>query len=156
MAADDTPPRRGLIRRTVGGAGRMLKFAYLGDTSEIRNNHQFFKQRLHRVLHPGESANNETFEQACERLGVTDADVARRASELHRSVLLYRIVAVIALAVFCLMPWVSHPINHAVMCTLVLTMALVKLSVVRWRQGQCEHRTLMGYLAFWRQLWSKS
>ncbi|MGH8077274.1 MAG: hypothetical protein ACREPE_08125 [Lysobacter sp.] len=158
MAADEEtkPNRRGLIGRTVGGAGRLLKRAYIGDTTEIQTTHRFVKERLHRALHPGEFAHNETFDQAVERLGVSEEDLVNRAAQLASSAMLYLIVAIISLLVFCLMPWAAHPISHAVMSGLVLVMALAKLSVVRWRQGQIQQRSLMDYVAFWRHWWARN
>lgn len=155
MADKQNPSHPGWMRRTAGRVGRAVKFVYVGDTSEVRNTHRYFKQRMHRALNPGVYARQETFAEACERLGLSPEDVARRAAELRSSAVLYKAIAAVALGVFCMMPLVTHPISHAVMSALVLAVALAKLSVVRWRQGQCEQHTLMPYVAFWRQWWGR-
>lgn len=155
MASEEMRSRPGWIRRTMGRAGRVVKFVYLGDTSEVRDTHEYFKRRMHRVLHPGLYARHETFGEACDRLGVTAGDVERRIAELRSAGLLYKAIALVAFAVFCMMPVVAHPISHGVMSTLVLAVALAKASVLRWRQAQCEQRTLMPYAAFWRKWWAR-
>src|ERR1044072_8814021 len=72
------PAKPGAIRRADGAFGRVAKFAFVGDTRDIRQIHAGVRARIHRLLHPGQYAHHETFAEACQRLGVSPADVEQR------------------------------------------------------------------------------
>lgn len=149
----EQPKKPGILRRGAGRVGRFVRFSLVGDVSEVKQTHAFFKARVDRVLNASKYARTETFEQACERLGLSDRDVIRRASELRSAAVLYWGVAAIAFAIFCATPFVDNPLSHGLASFMVMCVALAKASVLRWRQAQCEHRSLMPYGAYWRAWW---
>lgn len=161
--AEQQHPQReggGAIRRTarsvgrgIRAVGRWYKWSVIGDTREITQSAAALRARLHEVLHAGDYARHETFAAACERLGLNAEDLVRRRSELQLAARMFLIVALITLFVFAYLPWSAHPVSHALFCSLVLTMALSRYSVVRWRQAQCEQCELMPYLSYWRRWW---
>lgn len=144
---------RGVVRRAASAAGRATKFALIGDTREVTMLAAAMRERLRRLLRPGDYARRETFAEACERLGVSSEDVERRRDELQSSARLYLGIAIVALVVFGFLPWSQHRVSHGLSSLLVLGMALARYSVVRWRQAQCSMRELMPYVQYWRRWW---
>lgn len=143
------PARRG----AVAGVARVARIVYLGDLTEIRRTHAYFRDRLSRVWNQGRRARKESFQEASDRLGLTPEDIARRASELRSQSVLYLGIAALALLVFMLLPFVRNPMSHATMSLLVMLLALSKYSVSRWRQAQCEQKALVPYMAYWARWW---
>ncbi|MDQ1090610.1 hypothetical protein QE400_000023 [Xanthomonas sacchari] len=148
-APSEAPARRGAFASIV----RVARIVYVGDLSEIRRTHAYFRDRLARVWNQGRGARKETFQEASDRLGLTAQDIERRASELRSQSVLYLGIAALAFVVFMLLPFVRNPFSHATMSLLVMLLALSKYSVSRWRQAQCEQRTLVAYVAYWSRWW---
>lgn len=150
----------GAIRRTtqtvgrgVRAVGRWYKYALIGDTRQVTQSAAAIRDRLSEILNAGAAARQETFVEACDRLGLSEEDVLRRQAELGMAARVFLLVAGVALLVFGYLPWSAHPISHGLFSLLVLAMSLTRYSVLRWRQAQCEARELMSFAGYWRQWW---
>lgn len=158
MTESDNRP--GMLRRAaqrstsiVRRGGRWWLRTTMGDLTEIRRSHAHLKEGLQRMVHPELYARREQFEDAVARLGLTDEDIVERSRALGRAARAYWAAAAVAFGFLCYTPFSSRPVSQGILSGLVLGVALSRVSVARWRQAQCDRRTLMPYLDYWRGWW---
>ncbi len=135
-----------LLGKVAGGAkkvGRFYVWTITGDLNELKENTKSIKDRFSGILH--REYRNETFEQAVERLRVTDRDLAERLSHLSGIAFLYGLVAAIAFLFFLATPLSVNPLNHGMMSFGVGFMSGAKFLTTRFRMAQIRARELFGF-----------
>lgn len=129
----------GVVRR-VGSA---YVWSIAGDWKEVRENAGRLRDRLHGLRN--REYREESFDDAVERLGLTQERLRQRHDQLFGLSMIYGLIALIAVGFLCVTPLSEHPFNHALMSLSVLIVAGTKFLAARFRVAQLRAGRLFGF-----------
>lgn len=141
------------FRRTRTAIARLSKayvWSVAGDWSEVRENVGHVQQRLRALL--GGKYRTESFEDAVDRLGLTNETLKRRHDQLAGLSIIYGIIVIVALLFLAATPISDHPFNHALMSLGTAILAGTKFLSARFRVSQIRAGDLFG---FWQWLFGR-
>ena len=147
------PQKRGLVRlvkQSAAGLGRGWAWS-LGLTSfknegvRITNNVSGLGRYVHRKLTEQPSCRHEKFDDAVQRLGLTDADLIRQAKAFNSRAANWFLSAAIGLLWLAFLPTSSSPFSHALLCSGVILMSSAKAVTWRFRFCQIREQELFGF-----------
>lgn len=140
----------GLINKAARGAGWVARgWSYSIGLTTLAGSFVRIGRDVSSAVRAGTSKKQqyrvETFQDAVERLALTDKDLAERYSELSGMAFLYGFVTLIALVFFMLTPLSAHPFNNFLMSLGVAWMSGAKWVTTRFRMAQIRSRELFGF-----------
>lgn len=139
----------GLFRRVGRGArglGRLYVRAQFGDMKGFVQEQKSFGAWLMNAMRLRSDRRRETFEQAMQRLGLTEEDLAARRASLERMAWIYGVVAAIAFVFLVCSPWVEHALSQFLLSLGLFVLMGIRSATARFRVSQIRTRRLMGFV----------
>lgn len=138
--------RAGVFVRTARAAKRVGGF-YLwtvtGSLQERKDDINRIKDGVNSILN--RRYRNETFEEAVERKGLSEKDLAQRADSIAALAFLYGLITLISILFLLATPLSPSPINHALMSAGVSFVAGSKFLAARFRVAQIRSRSFFDF-----------
>lgn len=131
--------KKGIFRRAVSA----YAWSIAGDWREVNGNAKRLRARLAALRNF--KYREESFDDAVNRLGLTKAELHRRHDQLLGLSAIYGLIVLVAIGFFCIAPYSTHPVNHALMSLGVIIVAGSKFLASRFRVAQIRSRWLFGF-----------
>ena len=131
--------KKGIIRR----AGSAYAWSIAGDWREVRENFGKLRARLAELRNA--QYLDESFNEAVDRLGLTQAQLHQRHDQLFGLSVIYGLIVMVAFGFLCATTYSPHPINHALMSSGVIIVAGSKFITARFRVAQIRAGRLFGF-----------